>query len=64
MATTIYKTALLAHSAQTMYALVADIVRYPEFLPGCSDAEILETTERGVVAGTAGSPVCNRTEGC
>ncbi|MGI9299866.1 MAG: type II toxin-antitoxin system RatA family toxin [Luminiphilus sp.] len=50
MATTIHKTALLAHSAQTMYALVADIARYPEFLPGCSGAEILQTTERGVVA--------------
>jgi ribosome-associated toxin RatA of RatAB toxin-antitoxin module len=33
-----------------MYALVADIARYPEFLPGCSGADILETTEREVVA--------------
>ena len=50
MATTIQKTALLMHSAQTMFDLVADIARYPEFLPGCSGAEILETTEAGVVA--------------
>ena len=38
------------HSAQTMFELVADISRYPEFLPGCSGAEILETTDAGVVA--------------
>ena len=43
MATTIQKTALLMHSAQTMFDLVADISRYPEFLPGCSGAEILAT---------------------
>ena len=33
-----------------MYDLVADIARYPEFLPDCSGAEILETTDAGVVA--------------
>ena len=33
-----------------MYDLVADIARYPEFLPGCSGAEILERTDAGVVA--------------
>ena len=50
VATTIQKTALLMHSAQTMFDLVADIARYPEFLPGCSGAEILEATDAGVVA--------------
>ena len=50
MATTIQKTALLMHSAQTMFDLVADIARYPQFLPGCSGAEILETTDSCVVA--------------
>ena len=50
MATTIQKTALLMHSVQTMFDLVADISRYPEFLPGCSGAEVLETTDAGVVA--------------
>jgi ribosome-associated toxin RatA of RatAB toxin-antitoxin module len=33
-----------------MFELVADIARYPEFLPGCSGAEVLETTDTGVVA--------------
>lgn len=50
MATTIQKTALLLHSAETMFELVADIARYPEFLPGCSGAEVLKVTDTGVVA--------------
>ena len=50
MATTIKKTALLMRSSQTMFDLVADISQYPEFLPGCIGAEILETTDTGVVA--------------
>lgn len=50
VATTINKTALLMHSAQAMFELVADIERYPEFLPGCSGAEILETMPDGIVA--------------
>ena len=50
MATTINKTALLPHSAQTMFDLVADIARYPEFLPGCSGAEIIEQEDNVVVA--------------
>ena len=50
MATTINKTALLPHSAQTMFDLVADIARYPEFLPGCSGAQVLGQTDNEVVA--------------
>ena len=50
MATTINKTALLPHSARTMFDLVADIARYPEFLPGCSGAQVLEQTDNEVVA--------------
>ena len=49
MATTINKTALLPHSAKTMFDLVADIASYPEFLPGCSGAQIIEQTENVVV---------------
>ncbi len=40
--TTIDRSALLPHSAQHLYDLVADIERYPEFLDGCVGAEILE----------------------
>ena len=49
MATTINKTALLPHSAKTMFDLVEDIASYPEFLPGCSGAQIIERTGNNVV---------------
>ena len=50
MTTTINKSALMAHPVSTIFALVADIESYPEFLPGCVGAEVLETTSEGVVA--------------
>ena len=34
------RSALVPHSASDMYALVADVESYPEFLPWCSDVEI------------------------
>lgn len=42
--------AIVAFPAQAMFDLVADIESYPEFLPGCSDAKILEDNDREVVA--------------
>lgn len=36
------KTVLIEHSAAQMYALVADVAAYPEFLPWCGRAEILK----------------------
>lgn len=36
------KSALLPYSAGQMYALVADVRRYPEFLPWCTAARVLE----------------------
>lgn len=50
MTTTINKSALMAHPVSTIFALVADIESYPEFLPGCVGAEVLETKPGGVVA--------------
>jgi ribosome-associated toxin RatA of RatAB toxin-antitoxin module len=35
------RSALLPHTPAQMYALVADVERYPEFLPWCSSAKIL-----------------------
>ena len=32
------------HSASDMFALVADVERYPEFVPLCSDLEVLQRT--------------------
>ncbi len=34
------RSALVPHCAADMYALVADIERYPEFLPWCSNATV------------------------
>ena len=42
--------AILAYSADAMFDLVADVESYPEFLPGCSDAKILEDRGDEVVA--------------
>jgi len=42
MAHQIDKTALVMHSAERMFHLVNDIDRYPEFLPWCSGAEVVE----------------------
>ena len=44
------KSVLLAHSAEQMYRLVEDVERYPEFLPWCGQARVLERTPKGVVA--------------
>ena len=42
MITSINRSALLSHSAEQLFALVADIERYPQFLDGCVDARIFE----------------------
>ena len=34
------RSALVAHSAQKMYALVADVESYPQFLPWCDRASV------------------------
>ena len=35
---------VMPYSADQMYALIADVARYPEFLPWCAAARIRETT--------------------
>ncbi len=39
------RSALLMYSAEEMYQLVNDVTAYPEFLPGCVDANILAANE-------------------
>ncbi len=41
------ETRHLPHSAQQMYDLVADVARYPEFLPWCAAARVHEVTRDG-----------------
>jgi ribosome-associated toxin RatA of RatAB toxin-antitoxin module len=44
------RTSLVARSPEVMYRLVDDIERYPEFVPGCTLAEVLARTANEVVA--------------
>ena len=46
----INKSALVPYTAKEMYMLVDDINAYPEFLPWCGDAEVLERDEDEVRA--------------
>ena len=47
---TIHKSVLLWHSAHEMFALVTDIVHYPQFLPWCEHGEVLEQADHTMVA--------------
>ena len=40
--TTLHRTALVPYSAAEMYALVNDIESYPNFLPWCRSAKVLD----------------------
>lgn len=42
---TVERSALVPFTAQQMYQLVNDIESYPEFLPWCSSASVLEDTD-------------------
>ncbi len=46
----IERSALVAFSAEKMFALVNDIAAYPQFMDGCKGAEVLEQGEAEVVA--------------
>jgi coenzyme Q-binding protein COQ10 len=40
----------LPYPAETMYTIVADVKRYPEFLPWIVEADIIKQTEQGFLA--------------
>lgn len=44
------RTALIAEPPARMYALINDIERYPEFVPGCTAARIVERRATEIVA--------------
>jgi ribosome-associated toxin RatA of RatAB toxin-antitoxin module len=44
------KSMLVEYPAETMFSLVDDVTRYPEFLPWCGGAEILDRDEHTVHA--------------
>lgn len=47
---TVVKSMLIWYSAEEMYRLVTDVERYPEFLPWCDQAEVVEAFDAGMVA--------------
>ncbi|MFM1887597.1 MAG: hypothetical protein RL026_2754 [Pseudomonadota bacterium] len=44
------RTALLPVGPEPLFALINDVARYPEFLPGCIGAEVLSHDEGGMLA--------------
>jgi len=46
----IQKSAIMSHSAEQMFQLVNDIEKYPEFLPWCSRATMLQHDETQIKA--------------
>jgi ribosome-associated toxin RatA of RatAB toxin-antitoxin module len=44
------RSALVCRPAETLYRLVEDVERYPEFVPGCTEAKVLQRTEREMLA--------------
>ena len=47
---TVHKSALLNHSPQRMFDLVTDVGAYPQFLPWCDQASVLDDSELGMTA--------------
>lgn len=45
-----YETKILPYTSQQLFDMVADVARYPEFLPWCSAARILEHTNNTFLA--------------
>lgn len=46
----IHKSVLIWFSPEEMFRLVTDVDAYPQFLPWCDHARVLETTEQGMTA--------------
>jgi ribosome-associated toxin RatA of RatAB toxin-antitoxin module len=44
------RSALVARSPELVYQLVEDVERYPQFVPGCTDAKVLERAGHEMVA--------------
>jgi len=46
----VHKSVLIWYSAAEMFGLVTDVARYPEFLPWCDRARVVEGDENGMKA--------------
>ena len=47
---TVHKSAIVPRACETLFALVDDVERYPEFLPWCARTRVVERDERVTVA--------------
>ena len=47
---TVHKSVLIWYSPAEMFALVTDVAQYPQFLPWCDHARVLEAREDGMTA--------------
>jgi ribosome-associated toxin RatA of RatAB toxin-antitoxin module len=47
---TVHKSVLIWYSAAEMFALVTDVASYPQFLPWCDQAEVVEEDGQGMTA--------------
>jgi ribosome-associated toxin RatA of RatAB toxin-antitoxin module len=47
---TVHKSVLIWYSAAEMFALVTDVASYPQFLPWCDQAEVVEEDADGMTA--------------
>jgi ribosome-associated toxin RatA of RatAB toxin-antitoxin module len=47
---TVHKSVLIWYSAAEMFALVTDVSSYPQFLPWCDQARVLEEDAQGMTA--------------
>ena len=47
---TVHKSVLIWYSAAEMFALVTDVASYPQFLPWCDRAEVVEEDASGMTA--------------
>jgi len=52
---TVNKSVLIWYSAEEMYALVTDVEKYPQFLPWCDKARVIEEDEAGMTSTASGS---------
>ncbi len=46
----VHRSAIVPYAADAMFALVADLEAYPQFVPGCTGSLILSRDAAGVVA--------------
>jgi len=47
---TVKRSALVAASPRAVFAMINDVEQYPHFVPGCTAAQVLERTEREMLA--------------